>query len=281
MFIAKERAALINYIESLDKQDAPVGLVPTMGALHEGHLTLVREARRRCQTVVVSLFVNPRQFNNPEDLKKYPRTEEADIALLEKENVDCLFMPTPEQVYTEDSTERHFDFGTLDKTMEGTYRPGHFEGVAQVVSRLFDLVQPNVAFFGEKDFQQLAIIRYMVAHYGFPIEIVGVPIVREADGLALSSRNRLLSATERAVAPTIYATLKESKLLKSEGKSVAEVTEWVVNRLNATEHLEVEYVTIVDETTLNSIENWADSKHPVGCITCYCGKTRLIDNIRY
>ena len=281
MFIARERAALEKYIESMQKEQHPVGLVPTMGALHEGHLALVREALHSCKTVVDSVFVNPRQFNNPDDLKNYPHTEEADIALLEAEGVQCVFLPTPEEVYTPDSKERHFDFGLLDKVMEGKYRPGHFEGVAQVVSRLFDLVKPDVAFFGEKDFQQLAIIRYMVAHYDFPLKIVGVPIVREESGLARSSRNSLLSPSERAAAPTIYATLKESRLLKEEGKSVAEVIAWVTERLNSTEHLEVEYFTIVNEETLEEITHWSDAKHAVGCITCYCGHVRLIDNIRY
>lgn len=281
MFIARERAALEKYIESMQKEQHPVGLVPTMGALHEGHLALVREALHSCKTVVVSVFVNPRQFNNPDDLKNYPHTEEADIALLEAEGVQCVFLPTPEEVYTPDSKERHFDFGLLDKVMEGKYRPGHFEGVAQVVSRLFDLVKPDVAFFGEKDFQQLAIIRYMVAHYDFPLKIVGVPIVREESGLARSSRNSLLSPSERAAAPTIYATLKESRLLKEEGKSVAEVIAWVTERLNSTEHLEVEYFTIVNEETLEEITRWSDAKNAVGCVTCYCGHVRLIDNIRY
>lgn len=281
MFIARERAALEKYIESMQKEQHPVGLVPTMGALHEGHLALVREALHSCKTVVVSVFVNPRQFNNPDDLKNYPHTEEADIALLEAEGVQCVFLPTPEEVYTPDSKERHFDFGLLDKVMEGKYRPGHFEGVAQVVSRLFDLVKPDVAFFGEKDFQQLAIIRYMVAHYDFPLKIVGVPIVREESGLARSSRNSLLSPSERTAAPTIYATLKESRLLKEEGKSVAEVIAWVTERLNSTEHLEVEYFTIVNEETLEEITHWSDAKHAVGCVTCYCGHVRLIDNIRY
>lgn len=281
MFIARERAALEKYIESMQKEQHPVGLVPTMGALHEGHLALVREALHSCKTVVVSVFVNPRQFNNPDDLKNYPHTEEADIALLEAEGVQCVFLPTPGEVYTPDSKERHFDFGLLDKVMEGKYRPGHFEGVAQVVSRLFDLVKPDVAFFGEKDFQQLAIIRYMVAHYDFPLKIVGVPIVREESGLARSSRNSLLSPSERAAAPTIYATLKESRLLKEEGKSVAEVIAWVTERLNSTEHLEVEYFTIVNEETLEEITHWSDAKHAVGCVTCYCGHVRLIDNIRY
>ncbi len=281
MFIARERAALEKYIESMQKEQHPVGLVPTMGALHEGHLALVREALHSCKTVVVSVFVNPRQFNNPDDLKNYPHTEEADIALLEAEGVQCVFLPTPEEVYTPDSKERHFDFGLLDKVMEGKYRPGHFEGVAQVVSRLFDLVKPDVAFFGEKDFQQLAIIRYMVAHYDFPLKIVGVPIVREESGLARSSRNSLLSPSERAAAPTIYATLKESRLLKEEGKSVAEVIAWVTERLNSTEHLEVEYFTIVNEETLEEITHWSDAKNAVGCVTCYCGHVRLIDNIRY
>ena len=185
------------------------GLVPTMGALHEGHLSLVKKCRAECDRAVVSVFVNPTQFNDPNDLKNYPRTEEADLALLEKTGVDYVLMPSVEDIYPQKDT-RVFDLGTTDKTMEGAHRPGHFNGVAQVVSRLFDIVRPERAYFGEKDFQQIAVIREMVRRYGYPVQIIACPIVRGADGLALSSRNALLTPAHRAAAPTIYGALSEN-----------------------------------------------------------------------
>lgn len=258
-----------------------VGLVPTMGALHIGHLSLVKRACEECDFVVVSVFVNPTQFNNPEDLRTYPRTLDADIALLsENTGANVVFAPTVEEVYPEPDT-RQFAFGPIAEVMEGEHRPGHFNGVAQIVSKLFMFVEPDKAYFGEKDFQQLAIIRKMVKDMDFKIQIVGCPIVRYMDGLAVSSRNALLQEDERAIAPIIQATLRRSVEEMQYKMTPAEVISWVTKTLNGIEHLEVEYYSIVDGLTLQPIENWGDTEYVVGCITCYCGKVRLIDNITY
>ncbi len=268
--------------EELRKAGKTIGLVPTMGALHEGHLTLVRQAVKACDIVVVSVFVNPRQFNNPNDLETYPRTPEQDTKLLEENGCHILYMPIVEDIYADTEGETVYEFGMLDKIMEGEHRPGHFAGVAQVVSRLFKIVTPHKAFFGEKDFQQLAIIKKLVNDYHFPLEIVPVAIVRNNKGLALSSRNQLLNENELATAPTIYATLKESVTRKNnENLTPAQIKQFVVEKLNATPHLDVEYYSIVDSDTLTEIDNWNDSNTPIGCIACYCGKVRLIDNIKY
>ena len=256
-----------------------IGFVPTMGALHAGHRSLVERARRECATVVVSVFVNPTQFNDKTDLKNYPRTPEADLRLLEEVGADYVFMPSVEEVYPEPDT-RTFDFGMIDKVMEGATRPGHFNGVAQVVSRLFDLVKPAKAYFGEKDFQQIAVIRAMVRQLNIPVTINACPIVREGDGLALSSRNTRLTPEQRQKAPLIARTLKESTTFVP-GKSVQEVIDYVVNTINSDPVMEVEYYEIVDGNTLESIKNWSDTDYPVGCITVYCGEVRLIDNIKY
>lgn len=268
-------------LEACNRGDI-IGLVPTMGALHDGHLTLVKRAVDDCSLVVVSLFVNPRQFNNPEDLKSYPRTPEEDAQKLEAVGVDYLFMPTAEDIYDDIEQEREFDFGRLDKVMEGTHRPGHFAGVAQVVSRLFDIVTPHRAYFGEKDFQQLAIIKNMVARYDYALEIVPIPIVRASSGLALSSRNLLLSEAERAIATNIYKTLLASRQLKEE-KLLAprDIEQYVVSTLNTIPELEVEYFEIVDADSLERLSSWQDASGAVGCIACYCGEVRLIDNIFY
>lgn len=258
-----------------------VGLVPTMGALHIGHLSLVKRACEECDFVVVSVFVNPTQFNNPEDLRTYPRTLDADIALLsENTGANVVFAPTVEEVYPEPDT-RQFAFGPIAEVMEGEHRPGHFNGVAQIVSKLFMFVEPDKAYFGEKDFQQLAIIRKMVKDMDFKIQIVGCPIVRYMDGLAVSSRNALLQEDERAIAPIIQATLRRSVEEMQYKMTPAEVIAWVTKTLNGIEHLEVEYYSIVDGLTLQPILNWEDTEYVVGCITCYCGKVRLIDNITY
>ncbi|MDE7153614.1 MAG: pantoate--beta-alanine ligase [Muribaculaceae bacterium] len=259
-----------------------VGLVPTMGALHAGHLSLVERARNDNDVVVVSVFVNPTQFNNQEDLLTYPRTEEADCALLEKAGVDYAFIPSVEEVYPEPDT-RQFDLGPVAEVMEGAMRPGHFNGVAQIVSKLFDMVQPHRAYFGEKDFQQIAVIRRMAEICGFDIDIVDCPIKREADGLAMSSRNVRLTPSQRAVAPAIHKALEEGKALKETGKSVAEVKKFVVDTINAVDQMEVEYFEIVDPLTMQPVSEWKDSVNgnPVGCITVYCGKVRLIDNIKF
>lgn len=254
-----------------------VGLIPTMGALHAGHLSLVRKAAGMCDIVVVSIFVNPTQFNDKNDLANYPRTLEADMNLLSSVHCDYVFSPAVEEIYPVPET-RKFAFGNLDKVMEGAFRPGHFNGVAQVVSRLFEIVLPDMAFFGRKDFQQLSIIKEMVRQMNYPVEIVPCDIVREKDGLAMSSRNRLLLPEHRDCAPLIFKTLKEAKDLALV-KSVAEVTEFVVKQLNANPLLRVEYFEIVDDITLMPVGSWSQTGTKVGCIAVYAGKIRLIDNI--
>ena len=257
-----------------------IGLVPTMGALHAGHLSLIERARKENDTVVVSVFVNPTQFNNPTDLATYPRTEHADAALLENAGVDYAFMPSVEEVYPEPDN-RQFDLGPVAEVMEGAMRPGHFNGVAQVVSKLFRFTEPDRAYFGEKDFQQIAVIRRMVELEGFKgLEIVDCPIKREADGLALSSRNVRLSAEQRSVAPAIALVLRSS-LIKSREMSLADTKKWVIDTINTFPFMQVEYYEIVDALTMQPIAEWSDSKNPVGCITVFCGDVRLIDNIKY
>lgn len=257
-----------------------VGLVPTMGALHAGHLSLIERARKENDTVVVSVFVNPTQFNNPTDLATYPRTEEADAALLEGAGVDYAFIPSVDEVYPEPDT-RVFDLGPVAEVMEGAMRPGHFNGVAQVVSKLFRFTEPTRAYFGEKDFQQIAVIRKMAEIEGFKdLEIVDCPIKREADGLALSSRNVRLSAEQRSVAPAIALTLRAS-LIKARDMSLTETKQWVIDTINRYPFMQVEYYEIVDALTMQPIAEWSDSERPVGCITVFCGDVRLIDNIKY
>lgn len=256
-----------------------IGLVPTMGALHDGHLSLVKRARNDNDLVVVSVFVNPTQFNNPDDLRTYPRTEEADCALLEAAGVDVAFVPTVEEMYPCEDT-RVFDLGPVAEVMEGKMRPGHFNGVAQVVSKLFAMARPTRAYFGEKDFQQIAVIRRMVELEGFGLEIVACPICREADGLALSSRNVRLTPRHREVAPRIHQALAAS-VGYAAGHTVAETAAKVVEEINAVDGLETEYYQIVDGLTCQPIASWDESAEPVGCVTVYAGDVRLIDNIKY
>lgn len=256
-----------------------VGLVPTMGALHQGHASLVERAVKENDVVVVSVFVNPTQFNDKNDLKNYPRTLEADCALLEKIGADIAFAPSVEEMYPTEDT-RQFSFAPIDTVMEGACRPGHFNGVAQIVSKLFYAVEPDKAYFGEKDFQQLAIIREMVRQLDLKLEIVGCPIVREADGLAMSSRNTLLTADERQRALTISRALFDS-LDYAAGNSLAATKAFVEEKINSTPGLELEYYQIVDGNTLQEINEWSDSDYIVGCIALFCGKIRLIDNIKY
>ena len=256
-----------------------IGFVPTMGALHQGHLSLVKKAQEFTDVVVVSVFVNPNQFNNPEDLKNYPRTIETDTVLLKNTNCSILYHPSVEEVYP-DEDYRVFNFGELDKVMEGEFRPGHFNGVAQVVSRFFDLVKPDKAFFGEKDFQQLAIIKAMTKMLKYPIEIVPGEIVRETDGLAMSSRNVRLNKEQRNESVLISKTLFESKELMST-KNIKEVTNFVVDNINKSALLEVEYFNIVDGDSLQPVKDWSESNYIVGCIAVFVDKVRLIDNLIY
>ncbi|WP_068691385.1 pantoate--beta-alanine ligase [Culturomica massiliensis] len=268
---------LFSLIEGYKKEGKCVGFVPTMGALHNGHLSLVKACKNSCDIAVTSVFVNPTQFNDPEDLKRYPRTPEKDAELLKTAGCDLVFMPSVEEIYPEKDT-RKFDFGYLETVMEGAKRPGHFNGVGQVVSRLFDIVQPHKAFFGMKDFQQVAIIKNMVNQLKYNIEIIPCPIVREESGLALSSRNALLEEEHKKNAPHIYATLKKARNLVAE-MSVADLKKWITEEINNNPYLETEYVEIVDDTTLKVIENWNEKGTKVVCVAVYAGKIRLIDNI--
>lgn len=255
-----------------------IGFVPTMGALHQGHLSLVMRSKRENEVTVVSIFVNPTQFNDSRDLEKYPRTLDADVNLLSQVGCDIVFAPTVDEMYPEKDT-RIFNFGTLETVMEGRHRPGHFNGVAQIVSKLFDAVQPHIAYFGEKDFQQLAIIREMVKQLNYTITIAGCPIVRESSGLALSSRNMLLSAEEHKKAPIIYQILSESCIFVAQ-KQPHEIRNWVLNKFQNT-GLDVEYFEIVDGYSLQPVSSWNESDYIVGCIAVFCGKIRLIDNIPF
>ena len=279
MNIVETVTELQSLISNAKEQGKVVGFIPTMGALHAGHVSLVSAACAQCDFVVTSIFVNPTQFNNLDDLKHYPRTLERDCALLEEAGVDIVFIPTEKEIYPEKDT-RAFDFGRLDKVMEGVHRPGHFNGVAQVVSKLFDMVKPHKSFFGEKDFQQLAIIKVMVKQLGFDVEIVSCPIVREADGLAMSSRNVRLTKEHRAVAPRIAQILLDSKS-KRGSLSVAEVKAFVIEAIAAEPLLELEYFEIADALTLEQVKQWSDAGDKVGCIAVFAGDIRLIDNILY
>ena len=255
-----------------------IGFVPTMGALHAGHRSLVERARRECATVVVSVFVNPTQFNDKTDLKNYPRTPEADLRLLEEVGADYVFMPSVDEVYPEPDT-RTFDFGMIDKVMEGATRPGHFNGVAQVVSRLFDLVKPAKAYFGEKDFQQIAVIREMVRQLRIPVEIIPCPIVRGEDGLALSSRNTLLDTDHRTAAPYIYKVLKAA-VEKSHQTTPDQLAAWVTAQVESNPLLKVIYFQVVDAATMQQVRTWEESPAIQGCIAVQAGDIRLIDNIK-
>lgn len=259
-------------------RNGKVGFVPTMGALHEGHISLVERARKECDTVVVSVFVNPTQFNDKTDLKNYPRTPEADAAMLEAAGVDYVLFPTVEEIYPEPDT-RVFEFGLVDKVMEGATRPGHFNGVAQVVSRLFAIVEPDKAYFGEKDFQQIAVIRAMVAQLGLKVEIVDCPIIRDTDGLARSSRNTLLDKAHRAAAPHIYEVLSAAAS-KTGDMTPDELSAWVVEQVNAEPLLEIIYFQAVDALTMQQVHSWDESPRIQGCIAVQAGAIRLIDNIK-
>ena len=254
-----------------------IGFVPTMGALHLGHLSLVQRAGLENERVIISIFVNPTQFNDPNDLCKYPRTLGADLALLSSVHCDYIFAPEADEIYPVPDT-RKFDFGALGMVMEGHFRPGHFNGVAQVVSKLFDIVKPNNAYFGRKDFQQYSIIRNMVSTLKLPVEIVACDIVRETDGLAMSSRNALLSKEHRAVASQIYTILQEARY-ESNSFTPEDVKKHVVEKINSVALLKIEYFEIVDERTLEPVSNWEQQGMKVGCIAVYAGLVRLIDNI--
>ncbi|MEE4286611.1 MAG: pantoate--beta-alanine ligase [Mariniphaga sp.] len=276
MVLVKTIKELKKHLKTLRKQGS-VGFVPTMGALHSGHISLVARAFSENKIVVVSIFVNPNQFNDLNDLKRYPRNLEADLKLLKPTGCNLVFAPEAKEIYPEPDI-RKFKFGQLEQVMEGKHRPGHFNGVAQVVSRLFEIVEPEKAYFGLKDFQQLAIINNLVKMLELQVEIVPCEIIREKNGLAMSSRNELLTSEERQNAALIYETLTNAMNLAGE-KSVRDLENWVKETINKSPLLNVEYFEIVDFENLQPVKNWNDKGKKIGCIAVFCGKVRLIDNI--
>ena len=278
MKVLETKTSLVSALEQEKNKHHSIGFVPTMGALHQGHISLVRQCKEENDIAVVSIFVNPTQFNDKNDLAKYPRDLPCDLKMLEENGCDYVFAPSVEEMYPEED-QRVFDFGMLDKVMEGTHRPGHFNGVAQIVSKLFDVVQPDRAYFGEKDFQQLAIIRCMVKMSGYHVLIIACPIIREKDGLAMSSRNTLLNPSQRENAPLIARTLLESKE-KIKTMPVDLLKKWVIEHIDDNPYLETEYFEIVDRDTLQPAGIYTGQPLQ-GCIAVRVGNIRLIDNIEY
>lgn len=278
MFIFTKIADLRSFLHTTDILSKSKGLVPTMGALHEGHISLINKSLSQNDITICSIFVNPIQFNNATDLEKYPRTLEQDCALLEKAGCDVVFAPEATEMYQQ-SPVLSMQFGSLETVMEGAFRPGHFSGVGVVVSKLFNIVQPTRAYFGQKDFQQLAIIKQMVKDLSFPIEIIPCPIERSSEGLALSSRNKRLTAEEHAVAPTIYHVISAAAKQLKEGVSVQEVRQFVTEQFAQAPLFELEYFEVADADTLQSIEHYSPTQLAVLCVAAYLGSVRLIDNI--
>ncbi len=279
MKILKSAEILTEEVVNLKSQGKSIGFVPTMGALHKGHLSLIDYASRDNDIVVVSIFVNPTQFNDKGDYDRYPRILEKDIEKLKKVKCDFVFSPEENEMYPEEDN-REFDFGKLDKVMEGEHRPGHFRGVALIVSKLFEIVKPHKAYFGEKDFQQVAVIKHITKQLGFNIEIVSCPIIRENDGLAMSSRNMLLSKYQRANVSLISKTLFEAREMPKK-MTVSETKDWVIRTINENPYMDVEYFEIVDGSNLEPINDWGQDEEKVGCIAVHVGNIRLIDNIRF
>ncbi len=279
MKVIEYKAEFQKELQNLANKNKKIGFVPTMGALHKGHISLIQKSSSENDITVVSIFVNPTQFNDKNDLKNYPRFIDKDIELLKNKGCDFVFTPSVKEIYPEQD-DRIFDFGDLDKVMEGKHRQGHFNGVAQVVSKLFDIVKPNIAYFGKKDFQQYVIIKKMVNMLNMPIQIKACPIVRENDGLAMSSRNILLTAEQRKNASFISNTLFKARNLTNQF-SVKELKDWVINTINANPFLNVEYFDIVDDVELKSINDWQKKNNKVGCIAVKVGKNRLIDNVNF
>jgi pantoate--beta-alanine ligase len=279
MEIVDSRNVLQSLVKEFRSHGTSVGFVPTMGALHEGHLSLIQRSNKENDITIVSIFVNPTQFNDQEDYKRYPRIISDDIKKLESVKCDFLFTPTKDEMYPEED-KREFDFGNIDKVMEGAHRPGHFRGVALIVSKLFEIVNPHKAYFGEKDFQQVAIIKHLTKQLNLDIEIVACLIIREKDGLAMSSRNTLLSEDQRknvsVISKTLFESVNKIKLLNP-----TETKEWVIRKIDENPFLKVEYFEIVDSETLESISEWSQSKNITACIAVHVGNIRLIDNIRF
>lgn len=279
MVVLKNVSEVENFIAQIKSDEETIGFVPTMGALHSGHLQLVQNAAKNNDHVVVSIFVNPTQFNNSEDLQNYPRTEDEDIKLLENSGCEIVFIPSVKEIYPDGETSEHFDFGGLENQMEGKFRPGHFDGVATVVKRLLEIVQPDQAYFGEKDFQQLRIIQELVIQFKLPTKIIPISIIREPDGLAMSSRNKRLTSEMRAEAPQIVKILNEAKLFYK-NHTVAETKDWVVEQFKSTK-LNLEYFEIADEKTLEPISEKSTKTASRGFVAVFAGQIRLIDNLSF
>jgi pantoate--beta-alanine ligase len=279
MFVFKKIKPFQSFLSAVRRQHRSLGFIPTMGALHRGHQVLVEQAARAGDFTVCSVFVNPTQFNDPRDLEKYPRTPEKDIEMLTVVGCNVLFIPSAEEIYPPDLVQRHFDFGRLETVMEGAFRPGHFAGVAQVVSRLLEIIQPARLYMGQKDFQQVAIVQKMLQQLHSPVELVRCPTVREPDGLAMSSRNMRLTAGFREKAPAIYQTLLQTKQLSGNGHSPQEIQQLALTKLREN-GLKPEYFEIVDSETLLPIERFNDAKNAVACTAVWAGEVRLIDNIQ-
>lgn len=278
MKIFKSKSELNDFLFTINKEEKSIGFVPTMGALHQGHLSLVKRSKKKNEITVVSIFVNPTQFDNKEDLEKYPQTLDNDIKLLESVCCDVLFIPSVKEIYAENVVAKVFDFDGLEHQMEGKFRDGHFDGVGTIVKTLFEIVKPTTAYFGKKDFQQLQIIKKLVEKYNIPVKIKGRPIYREEDGLAMSSRNVRLTKEHRKAAPFIYKTLKKAKK-KFGTKNVIEVVQWVEKQFKKHPLLELEYFTIADEKTLETPKIIEKNKKYRGFIAVFAGDIRLIDNI--
>jgi len=277
MILIKSLREMLSWVETQKKSGQKIGFVPTMGALHQGHISLVQKSKEENDLTIVSVFVNPTQFNNADDLKKYPRTEDADTQLLEDAGCDAVFFPKIEDIYPNGEKSENYNFEGIENQMEGKFRPGHFDGVATVVRRFFEIIQPDKAYFGEKDFQQLRIIQELVQQLNLPLQIVPVPIMRESDGLAMSSRNTRLTEEMREESPKIHQILREAKIFL-QNHSVQETKEFVQNQFNATK-LDLEYFEIADEKTLESVSEKENSENLRGFLAVFAGEIRLIDNI--
>ncbi len=279
MDVLQTKESLAKELTQLKGQGRTIGFVPTMGALHRGHLSLVDCSRRQDDVTVVSIFVNPTQFNRRDDFEQYPRNLTSDLKDLEEAGVQVVFIPGEAEMYPEPD-HRTFDFGQLDKVMEGHYRPGHFDGVAKIVSKLFDAVQPHRAYFGEKDFQQLVIIRDLTRQMDYDIEIIGCPIVREPNGLAISSRNKRLSAEQRKQAAQLSRVIFQARQY-ADRYAIDQLKAWVVAELNKNSEMDVEYFEVVDEATLTSVNAWSDAYYKRACVAAWVGQVRLIDNVKF
>jgi pantoate--beta-alanine ligase len=280
MEVFKTKKEAVHFSASLLKKGKSIGFVPTMGALHQGHLELVKKAKSENDVAITSIFVNPTQFNNPEDLKKYPRMPEVDMQLLQSVHCDALFMPEVEEMYATGDVPLAMHLGLLESVMEGAFRPGHFKGVITVVDKLFNIVQPTEAYFGEKDFQQLAVIRFMAKKLHPQLSVTGCPTIREADGLAMSSRNLRLTPLERQNAPIIFNSMMDARAWKAK-MNVKEIIEAVIQRIDAVQGFKTEYFEIVNTSTLQSIVEWNEKENLRACIAVNTSTVRLIDNIAF